>query len=377
MDISFIKISVFLLLIAANILIPFDQRFGTIHIRLTRFRHVSLNDLLAFVLLVFMFILCISDNDNPDYYNYKMTYVLGIEDSPDMGFILIKNFSRAVGLSFEMFRLVVYTFAFLVLWMALCKLDINKNLVLCLYAFFPFAYDAIQIRLFCTTSIMLYSLHFLLEKKTSSVIKYVIGILIASSFHALGIIYLLFLMVMLDDKKKSKQTVLKIVFGVSILLMLTSVFSDSFKNLLTYLFSLSTTEKKFNHYNKGTNWRNIFILIAQEMFFYFSSKLNKDIVEKTETSTRKRFHLMSELIYGCNLAICCTLPLLMISQNFHRLYRNLSIINYGILGIYCGNKISDNRKYPCIILLALGFLSSLSWNYYQDSFSKVFLIFFN
>lgn len=377
MDISYIKISIFILLIAANILIPFDQRFGSIHIRVTKHRYVSLNDLVALAFLFFLAFLCISDNDNPDYYNYKRTYVLGIEDSPDMGFILVKNIAKALGFAFEMFQTIMYVCVFSILWMALCKLNVNKNLVLCLYAFFPFVYDAIQIRLFCTTSIMLYSLHFLMERKKSGVIKYVIGILIASSFHALGIVYLLFLMVMLDDTKKSKQTFLRIVFAASFLLMLTSFFSDSFKNLLTYLFSLSTTEKKFNYYNRGTNWRNIFILILQEAFFYFSSKINKDIMEKSKSSTCQKYHLMSELIYGCNLAICCTLPLLMISQNFHRLYRNISIINYGILGFYCGNKMSDNRKYLCVILLALGFLSSLSWNYYQDSFEKVFLVFFN
>ena len=376
MDINYLLFAAFLLIILQNIVVSYNSN-RRVAIRLFANHYINLKDCLSFALLLFLIIVAITDNDNPDYYNYQVVYNTSTSTilDTDIGYSFVMNCARKVGWSFETFHAVIYTFFYILLWISLVKLKLNKNIAIGLYALFPFAYDAIQIRFFCATCIMLYSLSFLMDKKTGGIIKYLIGIIVAATFHSLAIFYILFLFVRIEDSNKNRQTILRIAFAASCIAMMVSLFSDSFRNIFVYIFSLSTSSRKFNYYNQGVNWRNVFILAVQELMFFYASKINKDIAFSYDNQDKTRYREISTLLYGCNLAVCCTLPLLMVSQNFHRIYRNIYILNYGMFTLSADHNVRDQRNVFVISLITLGFFSSLFWNYFQDGLDVLFVLF--
>lgn len=376
MAINYFCVVIYLFLVLGNLFYANSRNKRQIMVKTTSIHKIDIGTVLAFLLICFLVFLAITDRDNPDYNSYRTSYVMHTVNTVDKGFEYLRNIGWSLGWSFELFHAVIYGFFYLVTWVALCRFGINKNFALGLYALFPFAYDAIQIRWFCACSVVLFSLSFFMEERKSSIVKYVIGVLIASTLHSLSIVYLLFLLVKIEDSAKSKQTILRVVFGLSFLVIIVSTVNPSFRQLLIYYFSLNTSQQKFNYYNRGVNWRNVIFLIAQELFFYFSAKTNYSISKSLDGAEHHEYRIISNLIYGCNLAICCTLPLLLISQNFHRIYRNMLILNYGLPGLLIGNETKDNRKMLCMLLFLLGFFSNLLWNYYQDSLN-VLLVFFN
>lgn len=263
-------------------------------------------------------------------------------------------------------------------WIALGRLGINRNIAFCCYALFPFAYDAIQVRFFLSFTIVLFSLQYLIDEKRSGLIKYIIGVVLATLFHSTAIIYGLFILIRLNGNEKLRQRLLAAIFAVSIVLMGYSLFhpNSAFRMVLVNLFVSNASEIKVRNY-LGYSWKATLMLIAQELLFFATAAINKKMAEDVYERDALEYKV-SQLIYGCNLVISCTLPLLLVTPQFLRLFRNLTLLNYGIPGLLAANGEKSQRKTICILLFIISFLSIAGWNYFMgDSLEEVFLVFFN
>ena len=87
----------------------------------------------------------------------------------------------------------------------------------------------------------------------------------------------------------------------------------------------------------------------------------------------------SKFLFEINLLLCCTYPVFLISAEFYRIFRNISIINYFIPIINIRNR-NRNSKQLVMISNCLFFLAFLlNWLYQTnvDGFSEVFWVFFD
>lgn len=342
--------------------------------------YCDLGKVISLCLLVLLVFLVVHDHDNPDYSGYFRRFNnLALPGSIDLGYEQIMKWGGVLGLDFDAFRVIIYSLAYILTWIALGRLGINKNIALGLYALFPFTYDAIQIRFFLSFTIVLFSLPYLMDEKKSGLIKYIIGIVIASFLHSISIIYGLFLLVRLNGRERIRQRLLGVIFAVSLALMAYSLFhpNSAFRMILVNVFVSNASEIKVRNY-LGYSWKATIMLVAQELLFLVTATINKKIVESSQEGEREQSYKLSQLIYGCNLVISCTLPLLLVTPQFLRLFRNLTLLNYGIPGILVASREKSQSKVICGFLFVLSFLSIMLWNYFMgDSLEEVFWPFFN
>lgn len=151
-----------------------------------------------------------------------------------IGYLLLTNAARLAGLNFSAFRIVASAVALLLLTLFVCRYTRSVALVLALYLVLPFLYDVVQFRFFIASSIAIYGLHFLIEKRGKVRALYLVFVAVASLIHPACIIYTLFLIGCLSERNAIwagivlALLVLLGIYGEGILLI-ADVFVDSVK----------------------------------------------------------------------------------------------------------------------------------------------------
>lgn len=260
------------------------------------------------------------DASIPDYATYKYVYensvslrYAGLNIEP-LYLFLCKACNR-IGWSYNMFLVFFVTIGIIILWNGLSKYAENKYWILLAYIIFPFYTDTVQIRNFMAYAIVIYGCRFLIEEcGWKRIAKFMLSIVIASGFHFIALVYLSFL-VTLIDRKKIKRLV---PIGMGIILALGM---GTF-----YLQSMIMSMEKYKVYFQGNkllsmNMKNailitIFVLMNYTMATFILKK------KKEQTAYDRWFEKINDfsLIY---LVI-----IVLFGNNFYRIFRNLIPLYY-------------------------------------------------
>ena len=111
--------------------------------------------LISIGMLVFLIVIIAMNTDNPDYVTYKWMYESGA--NVERGWGLLEKIALTIGLQYDGFKTLIVAISFILTLIGLIKLNINENIIFALYAFYPFAMDAIQLRNFLAASIIVFS----------------------------------------------------------------------------------------------------------------------------------------------------------------------------------------------------------------------------
>ncbi|WP_270279976.1 EpsG family protein, partial [Vagococcus bubulae] len=198
------------------------------------------------------------------------------------------------------------------------RYSVNPSIVLVFYIFFPFFLDIVQIRNSIAMLLILYGVGLLSEKKY---LRYVVLVLIATSFHNTSIFYLSFLLVCINNKQNLIRLVLLIV-SVSFL------FKDAIINFIVRIIPLGS---KYIRYLEGSKPSTVVLFI----FFFM---LNIFIINMMVTGIIKyneNWNYLSEsqiqfveVVYKINIIIFLSFMFISMDVDFFRLYRNIIIMNY-------------------------------------------------
>lgn len=146
---------------------------------------------IRYLLISYIFIVMTLNSYNPDYNSYNLIYANPDAAQEEIGFRYLCKLGNLFNLSYNMFHFII-VFVALVLFIrgvkTLCKFEevIPSNFYLVSYMLFPMILDVVLLRSFLSTCIIIYSLHFLYEKKNG---KYIIGVLCASTIHISSIFF--------------------------------------------------------------------------------------------------------------------------------------------------------------------------------------------
>lgn len=174
---------------------------------------------------VFLWIIMSFTYGNADESVYISRYVNpeAWVDQTEFLYMMIIKISLFLGISFQMFKVIVVLIQLLLMSNTILKYAKFPNLILLLYFIFPFTIDVAQMRNALATSIFIFSLQFLLKKETHNMNKkkfitrndifYIIGIIIASLIHTASIAWLLLLI----GKKLDLKKVVIFTFGFNVL----------------------------------------------------------------------------------------------------------------------------------------------------------------
>ena len=315
---------VFLILIAANFL------YGCCSIEKDTYAVAYGIGFSLCILLVFcMMMIGFGAQDPFDYYTYYKVYTLGA-DVFEPGYNLISKIACDVGLSFFAFRNILIAISIIMLFVSLNLMHMNCNIAIALYGIVSMTLDFIQIRNFLAFSIVLFSLHWLFENTKKGKIKYLIGVLVASSIHSISLVYLLFLLYDGNEQKKSFHHKILVALFVGMLCMsvLMKVGPISISSISQYLF-LFNEQKEAAYTMSSLQWGFLLFWLPEIIFIMISWYIRK----KTMEISAKETAVVADSLFWLNICIACLFPLCIVNINFVRIFRNFAIVNYGLLPV--------------------------------------------
>lgn len=325
---------------------------------------------LSLMLTAILIVIISLNKENPDYVTYKWMYDSGMQ--VEKGWKFLENLAINRGLEYDAFKTAIVTISFILIECGLIKLNINENMVLSIYAFYPFAMDAIQIRNFLATALIVYAYHFLINGSKKGKLIFVIFVILASTIQSLFPIYLLLLFINYENSNPARNKLIGIALVCSLVSILVMKIDPKMVSALgNYLFS-SRTDKIDYYVQNNVGWGFFIFGFMQFLFIcsiFFCMKNNWD-------GNEDEIKLLKS-IYWSDLLLLCTLPLLTIHIEFYRIYRNMSLLNFIVLPLLLKGR-KNNKFLLSIFFFIFALIMYIVMDYfsYSGRFDYVFTTFF-
>lgn len=205
---------------------------------------------------------------------------------------------------------------------------------------------------------------FLLEDKNDSIVKFVICILLAATFHYISLLYLSLLLVRGEKTTKFRR---QIITGMFIISLLASFIIRLNVNWVVgigmFLFSARSTKSLY--YVQGNVRFGFLIYLFNQVLYLFAIYYSeKDLLYSSYFNEPKKIEAaLGRNLFWINLIVTIFFPLCMINVEFSRIFRNITQLNY------CGLALTLNRNgkqtsYRFISILL--FLFAMFMNFYLN-----------
>lgn len=333
---------------------------------------------LIFIYLLFlMWTFYTFSYDNADYQSYKTSYENSMnitdEKPQDLGFYYLSVFFRTIGFSYNGFLGVISFICIVLLGLTINRYSRARNFTLILYIIFPFFFDVVQVRNFFAASLIIYSIRFLEEKSKKNILLFMIFIGTAFLFHTIALVYLLFLLVFIQNKKK-------MIFLVSSISIFSSVFLLSSIQLLrnsTFALFLMRINPRILWYlsdNLNFSTRILFVIYIITILF-LSSISYKRIALSNESILANKMPLIeddfikkNDFLYKLAIISVIFIVFVILDPTLFRTFRNILLIHYMIYSNLRSSYKFDNTFYFIFIKVCALSLAILSfWNFlYRD-----------
>lgn len=286
-------------------------------------RHVTYAQLIYFFLFIVLLVLFAGNTSNPDYFEYSARYEAAIKSS-NTGYLLylVGFVFKKIGFSFQMFRFFEAFVGLLLLTKTIKRYSDKPAFTLVCYFIYPFLLDVVQVGNFLAYTIVLYCLRYLEEKSLKNGVKYTVGIIIASQFHILSFIYLIFLLSYISKAKKL----------VWISIIITSVLTlgiNFLPKLIPYIPLINSRSSQINYYltyqESYKHGAITYLIILFVIYFAFLLKSHwlKQRGELIFDDLQLSFVKIFSLAF-------CFVPFVIINAEFVRLIRNIWILYFCI-----------------------------------------------
>ena len=335
---------------------------------------IRIDHIFPFVLLVLIIIFVGGNSVNPDIKNYMTSYsntgVAGqIEGSP-LYKILVQLFSH-LGVSFELFRLLIYSVGYFILWKANERIGVNSTLTYICYAISLMMADSTQTYNYLGMVCLYAAVSHLVSDQNWNRIKYIIWIAIAIGFHVAFLFYFPFIFVY---SRTDRKQLFKIYIAVlAIMTILSTVASVSgLSSIIQRILTLIGMNSYQVYLNSRTRYGHLYPMIRHLLccgcsfgFYYYAEKY------EMESKGLLRIFLLLNL-YGI-----FAFPLFRFQLTIARLTRNLELITFASGILYMKERNSQNSK---IIVAVLLFIIALILGYYtvyKNYYDTIVLPFWN
>lgn len=313
---------------------------------------IKAKDIFPFVLLIGLIILMGGNSQNPDINNYIRGFnTTGYVVEGSYLYTLLKDLFVRAGISFEVFRLVLYIIGLFNIRYACKKMGANTAIVYICYGIALMMIDATQTYNFFGMSLLLVGVAHLITDESHNRKKYVIAILLASGFHMVFLFYLPF--VFIYRRTDSKQLLKVYIFTTVIVFLLSTVASVSgLAGIIQRVLNLAGLNSYQSYLNARTRYGHYYPmlvhLISCAYSFYFYKEAEKNKYECKE---------ICRIILLLNLYGIFAFPLFRFQLTIARLTRNLEMLTF-ISGMnFAKEQTSKNMR--IIIILALLILAGI------------------
>jgi len=322
------------------------------------------------IMIVFLTMLAlvifVGNTDNADFANLENRYLYGDWDdySQNPGFYLVARILRGFGFSYFWFHAIEAVIGIMLLARFLKRYSNNPAITFFLYMIYPFLLDIVQIDNFLSYVIVLNGFKFLEAEDKMKTIKYILIIFLASLFHGMALIYLIFLLVKV---KKVKNILLTVIFICGLLY----VNIQTLPNIIAYLpfFSKYSNQLRFYLTYKSEFQNGAFLYVILSSFMAFIAIIFYRRSLKCKIISEHEFFLLKLII----ISICFSF-FIIIHGEFVRLIRNMWIIYYCYFCIKKSFLITIFKKTIIVLFAVLLFLHELRPGtfYYENVTLRIF-----
>ena len=322
--------------------------------------------LFAVAITWFLCVFVNADYVDWDSYQYlfekSVTFEAALEVNKDVGFSAFLYLLNEMGLPAISMRIVIFTLGFFLMHISLKKCNINKLLFLTMYTIFPLTSDAMHLRTYIVSFLLLYATAGYLTNKNWK--KFTIIVLIAATFHKMALFYL---PMMFINKAVDKSKLIRRFVGIAtVILLLIGSDRTLIETIINQLLLISNTVNLGNYTNYlGTNIQNGWIIdwvsqllcLGLLMYIKKESERGKLNIDKNKVN----------IIFWANIYALIFLPFYLISFDYFRLFRNILPINYMCFCMYIqafsvGKDIMQIKvKKICALIVLIAFIISLGY----------------
>ena len=327
------------------------------------------NLLFEFLILVGIIFLMGRGANTLDIVNYKLAY----ERSPNIsfgmtyekGYLLIQKICNFVNLNYIQFRVLFTIISWFLIRKSIGRFTDKPHFIYLFYLLFAIFIDTVQIRNFIAFALVFAGITHLFLPDKNNKSKFVVIILLATTIHISSVIYLIFGLI----NVKNKKDLIKFLVFFTILFCVAIFMGGNKVPIVEEILSL-INEGRLDAYIGATTKLGFlyafFLHFFSIVLLYYARKISQDVrsmsVNNSSTSEIEMRRLVIDAIYWINIVAILFFPLYMMNLQFIRLTRNLLILNLVAYSLIQKPLIHQSPK--LVLFNFLVFINALSWYYF-------------
>lgn len=312
--------------------------------------------LVLFILGIITFLMAnsqiIEGGDNWSYWIHyeRIVDIRGLEP----GYLLFQNIGYLLGLSYIQFRALFVIVFSIILFIGISRLTTNYGYIYALYMLYFIFKDNEQLRFFAATVLVVVGLKDLVYDTKLSVVKYLIFVAIACTFHKTALIFAILAFAKVPDKWK--KNLIKAAQAFAVVFVLFSIVN---RGLIISLITMIDEDKGTMYSTAGTVRFGFIIPLGIFVYNYLivnkiykrvnrlkCSDNNNVYIKLGLSKNVKKAYELSNLLYYVRfltLISLCTVPLMLINIHFYRTGRSVFFISLIAIAEYYKHVSKDER----------------------------------
>lgn len=311
------------------------------------------------------------NTNSPDYTSYKMQYdfVESLSFSIEPGFRLIIIACKAIGLTYQEFRMVFAVIYVLITFASVARLTPYRNYVFSLFLFLPFILNVSGIRFALASMIVCYGIPFLLPSKKRGIQKFLLCLLAAVLIHKGTILY--FILCFSRKKLRIRQYLMLGLFIVLGILLVRSPLPVMVVRTFIPNSELFTKWLVVNGEGSGLNivgfTLNVGLLVAIVFWSCYLAKIicgySEDFLIVDIMDIDNEDNQRTQLLKNVIILLLLTVPGYAISSEYQRYLFGISLVIYSLFAKFkyeiSLNSRGNKALHNCVSVLLPFFLLAL------------------
>ena len=298
-----------------------------------------------------------------DYESFEYVYYNAHTVNVEPGYLFLCKLCLEMGLSYQGFRLVLFSIAYLILFSSLGKISGYSLSLLCAYIVYPMCYDAYNIKNTLMMSIIVKAILNLVNYKKPKYLKSLMLFIIAVSIHRAAIVYIMMIAVIYIIERKKIKPFFKVLLGMLLCYFIACVI---YRPLITIsvgwisniILASNILRETYGYLTTEGNWGFIIYLFPSlcmllVSYFYLKSFDNSIIVNENQT----KLSTCSERYFYITATTCFYIIMVINNSTTFRLIRNVFVVSYAYIIGMSQYFIMHNQKryfwYARIILVIM------------------------
>lgn len=305
------------------------------------------NKFIQVISFLFIIVLMAGNTWNGDYIGYE-NYYNGYADphfQDEYGINLVFAVGNAIGVSYQCVLFFIFLVCLLINSYVAKKMDSNMHVFYGVYLVFGILADTVVMRNYIALTFLTLAIYHMLNNNKKCFLIY---LCIAFLFHKTMLFF--FPLILINLNNKDMRKIIKY-FGTTIVMLCFLVFALGGRfQFLALIIANIMGYGEGNIYLTGTTRYGFllyFMVHLATIFVIYMSKMT--LVKRYERSVSidERLELENKItvlekMLTINFYVIAIFPLIMISVQMHRIYRNILIVNICSLGL-TSNSFSNNK----------------------------------